>query len=344
MATGELPEPAPEIPMLQGVVAMIDALGFKGIWKDPENPSTRVLESLRRIGEGAQNDRWAAAQRLKHSRLPDEVVKFVKKPQVKIVQLSDTIVVAAGRERRERAVWARHAAELEEAGYDIPSLEKAVDGFLRYLVCRCVSRIILTAALCDPPLTYRGVVTFGRFAIDENFLLGPAVDEAADLMDLADGPFVWLAPTALSLPHRLAEVNAVQWKTVAIPYSVPLKEGRTIRTRVVNPFAYSANPGQRQRIEQKILGALVSPKVDVFVKRDNTRRFFERVAVLERSAARAAAQRQEEPREGAATARVVAVLPADGAAQVVAPAQPAEPIASDKPPAPHGQPPTEPAE
>ena len=31
------------MPMLQGVVAMIDALGFKGMWgNDPENPSTSV--------------------------------------------------------------------------------------------------------------------------------------------------------------------------------------------------------------------------------------------------------------------------------------------------------------
>jgi hypothetical protein len=338
-------EPAP-VAMLQGVVAMIDALGFKGIWKDPEDPSTGVLESLRRIGDGAHKDRWEAAERLKHSRLPDEVVKFVKNPQVKIVQLSDTIVVAAGREPRERAVWARHAAELEKAGYDIPGLEKAVDGFLRYLVCRCVSRILLTAALCDPPLTYRGVVTFGRFAIDENFLLGPAVDEAADLMDLADGPFVWLAPTSLWLPHRLTERKAPRWNTVAVPYSVPLKEGRTIRTRVVNPFAYSANPGQRQRIEGNILGALVSPKIDVFVKRDNTQQFFERVAVMERIAARAAARRQEQAREEGVRAYVAAVLPAGEPPTTVAPAQPAPPAAMDKPkiPARPGHPPTEPAE
>jgi hypothetical protein len=278
MAADKSTDSGPGIQMLQGVVAMIDALGFKGIWgRDPQNPSTDVLDTLKRIGEAAEATRSEAKLYLKRGALPEEVVRLNKDPDVKVVQLSDTIVVAAGRRLRARSLWARHAAELERAGYDPVRLDKAVDGYMRYLVCKCVSQILRTAALCAPPLTYRGVVTCGMFAIDRNFLLGPAVDEAASLLDLAEGPFVWLAPSARGLRRDISEVEGLPWRTIAYPYDVPLKGGQVLGTRVVNPFAFCTGKEERREVSRNFLKAMASTKIDVVVKRDNARKLYQKL-------------------------------------------------------------------
>lgn len=173
-----------------------------------------------------------------------------------------------------RKPWKRHAEAWKEK-YDlsIDEFESAVDGYLRYLVARCVCSILKTAALCDPPLLYRGAITVGRFAMDENFLLGPAVDEAAELMDMADGPFVWLAPTARRLRHVITDMSGPKWSEVAFEYDVPLKGGRVLPTRVMNPFLYSS-PAERKKMEANILGAMNSAQIDVAVKRGNAQAFF----------------------------------------------------------------------
>ena len=91
------------------------------------------------------------------------------------------------------------------------------------------------------PLSFRGVVTCGRFAIDDRFLLGPAVDEAANLLDLADGPFVWLAPTAYRSEHGFVDSEKAPWKKIAVLYDVPLKGGQRLQVRAVNPFAFAVD-------------------------------------------------------------------------------------------------------
>lgn len=339
------PAPAPAIPMLRGVVAMIDALGFKGIWgQDPENPSTEVLETLRRIGEAAEATGSEAKVYLEKGNLPEEVVRLVKEPDVKVVQLSDTIVVAAGRRMRARALWGRHVAELEEQlGFDPALLDGVVDGYMRYLVCRCVSRILRTAALCTPALTYRGVVTCGMFAIDQRFLLGPAVDEAANLLNLADGPFVWLAPTARGLSNDIVEQDAVPWETIVVRYDVPLKGGQQLRTGVVNPFAFCADRHERLQIGRKIIGAMESNNIDVVIKRGNARKFLKEAV---RRQVRNEERRARKARDMAAylAAATGETVPAGEPLQVVAPAQSAPPAATDNAPTIPGQPPPEPTE
>ena len=97
------------VQMLTGVVAMIDALGFKGAWGDVKKPSMEVLRSLRHIGRAAKLHANEANFLLRKD-LPAERKHFLKTPDVSVVQLSDTLVVAAGRRQRLRAIWKRHAA------------------------------------------------------------------------------------------------------------------------------------------------------------------------------------------------------------------------------------------
>jgi hypothetical protein len=261
--------------MNRGAVAVIDALGFKGIWGNAAKPSLAVLGTLKAIGEAAKADVTKTKLLLDRRRLPDELAMMLKEPDLKAVQLSDTIVIAAGRRPRARKPWKRHAeAWKEKWDFSVEDFESAVDGYLRLLVARCVCSILRTAALCDPPLIYRGTITVGRFAIDENFLLGPAVDDAAELMDLADGPFVWLAPSARRLKDGITDTLEPKWSDVSVPYDVPLKGGRVFPTRVLNPFA-SSSPDERKHIQAKILGSMNSHKIDVAVKRGNAWAFFE---------------------------------------------------------------------
>jgi hypothetical protein len=286
--------------MNRGAVAIVDALGFKGIWGNVAKPSLAVLQTLKAIGAAAAIDLGKAALLLDRRNLSDEVAMMLKNPFVKVVQLSDTIVVAAGRRPRLRKPWTRHAqAWRDKFGLSVEEFEAAVDSYLRFVVARCVCSILKTAALCTPPLIYRGVVTVGRFAIDENFLLGPAVDEAAELMDLADGPFVWLAPSANRLKEVITDSNGPKWSEMVFEYRVPLKDGREIPTRVLNPF-FSCSPSEKKAVRGNILHAMDAPVVDVAVKRGNALRFFNYVTSKEKTESFLKAARQK--REKAATA------------------------------------------
>jgi hypothetical protein len=269
--------------MNRGAVAIVDALGFKGIWGNVERPSTKVLATLKAIGDAARADVKAASLYLDRKALSDEVAKNLKDPFIKVVQLSDTVVIAAGRRQRARAPWRRHAKEWKDKfGLSPEAMELAVDAYLRYVVCRCVCGLVKTALFCEPPLLYRGVVTVGNFEIDENFLLGPAVDEAAELMDLADGPFVWLAPTADTLGHVIRETANDLWKEMAISFPVPLKGGRRLPTRVMNPWAFCSNEEERKRVRTITMRSLNSTKVDVLVKKGNARELFDKLERLEK--------------------------------------------------------------
>jgi hypothetical protein len=267
---------APEgVQMLTGVVAMIDALGFKGAWGDVKKPSMEVLRSLRHIGRAAKLHANEANLLLRKD-LPAELKHFLKTPDVSVVQLSDTLVVAAGRRQRLRAIWKRHAAQLARDGYDAPLLERAVDGYLLYLVCRCVCRVLRVAALCEPTIVYRGIVTAGMFTIQKNLLLGPAVDEAADLMDVADGPFVWLSPTARRLKHFMLEQGEDDWERLTLKHPIPLKGGQRLPTRALNPFAHCST-GEQKTAKRNLLRRMDSNHIDVCVKRGNAEKFFEAI-------------------------------------------------------------------
>ena len=59
-----------------------------------------------------------------------------------------------------------------------------------------ISRTVL-ALQEAPALAYRGCIAFGEFDMEEGFVIGGAVDEAAEHMEKAEGAFIWCAPSAL---------------------------------------------------------------------------------------------------------------------------------------------------
>jgi hypothetical protein len=200
----------------KGVVAVLDALGFKGIWKreDPQAVIAR-LQSAQRIEGGFVG----------HGEL-DLQIRF----------LSDTVVVACG------------------FGEQQPSE-------VLLFVCMRVSYFLSDMlGLYGPRLAYRGAVASGDYLIEDNFIIGPAVDEAAEGEKQPQGPFVWLTPTARQLlpadveDRRLRATPMSDSAFYVMPLSVPLK-GRAEETYIVLPTAYRSVGEIATALRQVVMGA-----------------------------------------------------------------------------------------
>ena len=148
--------------MQTGALAFVDCLGFKGIWKrgDPE----AVLNSLN------------SAER--RARLYIKIMGWIPEVEMRCVSLSDTVVV----------------------GVTLPSRTAVNEGVKGSLVtCAAVVAKEVAGELIkgNPPIAVRGCITFGEFILRDSHIIGPAVDEAAELHERANGAFVW-APTDLA--------------------------------------------------------------------------------------------------------------------------------------------------
>src|SRR5437660_7527028 len=147
--------------MKAGAVAMIDALGFRGIW-----------------------DRWPAAEVMGNmhalkQRVEDDLRQIGTQPEMQFdaTFLSDTVVL----------------------GLSLPATIPNHVVLSAIYVGDIVSRILTYSARSSTPLTYRGAITCGDYEIDASFVMGRAVDDAATCYELADAAIVWLAPSASSL-------------------------------------------------------------------------------------------------------------------------------------------------
>jgi hypothetical protein len=272
--------------MQRGAVALIDALGFRGIWgRDPRKPSLQAFDTLKAVQAAVAAEILALGPLMKPARFPTSVRHLVKAPTITARFLSDTVVIAASVEPRKRAPRQKHEnAAMASSGLDLVARNAAVDGFMRYAVCRCVCVALRAAALAAKPIAYRGAVSVGYFAIDENFILGPAVDEAAGLMEVADGALVWLAPSAERLKHIIWLKSGVRWSDLIIRADVPLSDGRMVHMNVINPFALS-DAAEAKIVRKNLLGSMGSDRLDVVLKRQNTNRFFRAIDAATRLAA-----------------------------------------------------------
>ena len=151
--------------MQRGAVAVLDALGFKGIWKSrkPEN----IVASLK-----------TAASYAKAEATPGPVGAgglSVRDVESKVRVFSDTVVIAVS------------CSPLPEEQTSPLSPEETAVAVSVQLACSMASRFVGKASGLYPPLVYRGAVSADDFVIEEEFLLGPAVDEAASEERRAEG-------------------------------------------------------------------------------------------------------------------------------------------------------------
>jgi hypothetical protein len=204
--------------MSQGAVAMIDILGFKGIWNNV--PVDQLLEKLFAIQKMLTEHAQTSSDNLaKGFRGP---ITMKSPPRVIVRMLSDTIVIAI-------------AAGIS----DVPDETKhgPIEGVFVSLCALTVAHTLTLAAISAPPLAYRGAIASGHFLIEDTFIVGPAVDEAASWMNKADAAVTILEPNRAGRLQVQAPFFIPTRRPLFVDYDVPLKNAERTRLRVVNPYA-----------------------------------------------------------------------------------------------------------
>jgi hypothetical protein len=248
-----------------GTIALIDALGFKGIWNDRRGGASNARATLRAVKSVLDAERAWAAEHWRSITEHESVPQFAKAIRFTCHFMSDTAAIAA-------------TVPLPGPGEDFPGKRAWAPLVLNatvYVICRALAPAIRAAALAPTPIAYRGAIACGEMEIDDEFTIGPAVDDAASGMEAADGAFVWFMPSALKFCRQMEPHD---WYTVwerTTEFDVPLK-GRTFRTRVINPLVVQAETYgtiEIEPFETALLSSFTSDDVKIAVKRQNTARF-----------------------------------------------------------------------
>jgi hypothetical protein len=232
-----------------GAIVFLDALGFKGIWSRQDPISVlQQLKSLRHNGLSLRG-RARAGVLLNDPRLLHHVIC-----------VSDTIMVAVTLTRS-----------------NIPQ---------RYLYRAMLSASLIASTMIDnaihgcPSLLFRGCMAAGLMMVDGDFVIGPAVDEAAELFELSEGAFFWMAPSAMKINDTHCEnfVDRIE-PNLMIRYPVPLKDRAAPITLVFNYFGLTRPVAGWTTTCQKILQAFGDENVrgNIKEKRQNMVTFLDHV-------------------------------------------------------------------
>ena len=257
------------VPSLQfGAVAILDALGFKGVWDGGKAES--VLLGLRELTAALES----------FERGPDEFDPFT---ETRIRHFSDTLIIGV-------VVYSERLREknpnLDEVGF--ASAQRSVAAMCVAMVCRICAKAIQLANRAQLPFAYRGAIAAGKFAIDSTHVIGPAIDNAAESEKLPDAAVVWLTPSATDLidelpqkaaddaPYAEAARHFVTDASRVIDYPLPIKGGRELRTVLVNPYwGLAANPRRIVELRTELLRTFDRPTIDVLIKKQNTEAFLD---------------------------------------------------------------------
>lgn len=220
---------------------MLDALGFKGIWRREGVSSGSVLSKLKSIEKAGGN-------------FIDEIKKRVggeMKSRIEVMCLSDTIAVG---------VWPPNSCDDVVAGPDV-----------LFIAAGLASLIMREAVLGDfPHFAYRGAIAVGDFEFDNRFLVGPAIDEAAELMELAEASVVWLAPSARVIAECSLNGYCGQGDgALLVPVRVPVKGGCEADVIAVSPLWVNES---NDLVFERILATFDRRRFEVEIKFQNTER------------------------------------------------------------------------
>ena len=240
-------------PMRHGVVAMVDALGFRGIWN--------------RLADEKKEDEFIAAVRALQEEA--QVTARLWSPPsapigpVRAAGLSDTIVITIAT-----------APASGNRNIDATALD-----FTIAVAVRLVKQIMRRATEAPIGLAYRGCVTIGKCRVEDSdrIVMGPAIDEAAELHQRAQGMFVWLTPEALRAANAVQDGHTNGLEAGAVEWSVPLKLGDPYRTRVVSPFEADDDEKRRAALKESLLATFEHgrDRLDVAIKRQQTEAFLD---------------------------------------------------------------------
>ena len=238
--------------MRQGAVALFDALGFKGIWsrEDPE----KVISKLHAF-QGAVDEELDDV----HSRTNRLGKELGIETKVTVALLSDTVVIGAS------GTIVDHHDRREQADCDSLAL---------LALARVTGKVLVRAAQSPPALAYRGCMAVGRFEMAGNFIIGPAVDEAAEAMDSASAAAVWLTPSAVRAWTAQGFHKDEVFGAVLSPCVVPMKGGERYETFAANDCASIDDPLERMKHVERVIGTFKGNRMDIEIKRQNTVRLY----------------------------------------------------------------------
>jgi hypothetical protein len=214
--------------MREGALVLVDCPGFKGIWNrvDPEE----LIKKLTSIeGEALA----AIATKYSESMLSFGPIRF------HLRLLSDTVVLSV---QYEESAYAK-GAEPNESQKNL----------LVSVACECASALAKLFVDSDIPLPLRGCISFGRHLCENNFLIGPAVDQAAEYMNEPEGAFIWVLPEAVQrhkqFQKRSMELMSHEDETIMGAHAILAEKGvKGAATLLENPEAGSARFVEAMRI------------------------------------------------------------------------------------------------
>lgn len=266
--------------MKEGAFAFIDCLGWKGIWQRVKNPLALIekLKKIEQLVEDVKHDK----NRLIFPRL---------KKTASIAFLSDTVVVSV---------------QPSESSDKLSDEDK---GELIASLCFVVLELMNLFLAGKDPIPMRGCITYGEHIIDGNFILGKAVDAAAENEKLADGAFVWLHPDAASMFSKFTRKfnsnlfhgsflklapekdldsfvigSTIEEKVTAIldrqlpsafviaGYDLPIRDGKVLACSVLNPFIVLDDRARIKTIKAAY-SKVMKGSIEILVKKQNTERF-----------------------------------------------------------------------
>jgi len=226
----------------KGAIALIDALGFREMVASGVNLG-EMLGALTKVQKLVREERGRLAS-----------------GRVTFRFMSDSILLGVRESDVRAPIYPGHDAESPS----FAALEAVV---------RCVYALIRYSATMPYPMAYRGCITYGDFAIANNYVLGNAVNEAAGMYELADAALVWLTPSAMQVFSQSARPSR---DPTFVEFPVPFKGGRTYRTRCVGPFL-SGLGKDRPRILEGLINSFehgrASSDLGVQIKKQNTMAF-----------------------------------------------------------------------
>lgn len=240
--------------MKKGAFAIIDCLGFKGIWKREGVDPVKLINRLISL-----EDKFR-----KHLDLDIGIVKDLPSDYVQsnVQLISDSIAISL-----------TFDTDIQDRNR-ISSVDR---------LCRIVIRVLNYFLYEDPPLVIRGCISFGEHVSTKQFFVGPAVDEAAEQERLAQGAFVWLLPSAArefenyfvstvpSEENNEETRNIFYAPLLGTSYRMPIKGGGYFDCPIVNPLAGYSSADMRRDAINRYSRAMEGDRLDIWIKKQNTK-------------------------------------------------------------------------
>lgn len=222
-----------------GAVLLCDALGFRGLWRRNAQDLIRTIELIhKRTNEMAE---------IYSTKLQSHV-------RAAFHAFSDTIAFSVV-----------STSEDNSQELDSPSVDRTTALANCVMLCAHAAQLIQrVAAEGDCPLVYRGAIAAGSITQFDRVLMGEPVDEAASHMEYANAAVIRLTPSASQvIEDRLRSEKQTKTTVSAgairplpmsalMPYVVPMVDGATIKSLVVNPFTTMLSKGRRDGSERTL--------------------------------------------------------------------------------------------